>query len=497
MNIALWHVRSLLFGSPLAIHPSKFDAIVGAVSERIGIEATAEQLEAAANSKKSQSAGYSVQNGIAIIPISGSLMKKTSGLMAASGSASYETIGAQFEDAMKNANIKGVLLALDSPGGTTSGLFELAQKMSELKSKMEKPIFAISDDSCYSAAYALASVADKLYLTQTGGVGSIGVFCAHVDQSQADQKSGLAYSFIHAGDKKIDGNSHAPLSESARADTQAEVDRQYQMFVSLVARNRGISEDDVRNTQAGVFFGEAAVPLLADCVGTLEDCLSDLMDVSTGKANINTSARTPNLNTKQMKGELEETGIMAKANTEINIDDLVAKHAAEALEAAQATKSDKECDEEMKKADAEDGDEDEDDKKKKKDDEDDEDEDEAKKGKKAVADLTRIVNLCAISGMPALATEFLSAGYTVAQVEKALLKHRATKSKEVKIGTTKPTNDFASVAKNIAGDKSITDKAQAYREYLLANTDAYIDSMINRKNGDSYGKVIMNYKRGY
>jgi capsid assembly protease len=501
------HLATHVFDCPLAIHPAKFDAIMVAVGDRFGVELSLEQIEAAQSFKPSTKEAFAIRDGVAIVPITGSLMKKTGGLMAASGMSSYEGIAAQLEEAYTNPSVKGILLDIDSPGGSTSGLFELCDFLGSLgtKSKSDgtnaKPIYAISNDAAFSAAYAIACCADKLYVTQTAGVGSIGVFCAHVDQSGADVKAGLKYTFIHAGDKKVDGNSHEPLSESALKDSQAEVDRIYGMFTKLVARNRGVAEKAVVDTQAGTFFGENALPLLADKVGTFEDALADLQARINTNAAILNGGRGASLNNRrehikgtdahagevppELKAEEDETQ-MAKT---LSIDELIAKHADEDMKhdednencACDACESKK-----AKKAEAED---DEEDDKKKKNEEDDE---EAKKAAavNGRADAVRIVNLCTLAGMPALASDFLANSYTVAQVEKALLKHRAGKSKSVKIASsaTKPANQLAATAAQIMKDKTLTNKADAYREYLMEHPGEYLQTMLNRNNGQMSGE---------
>ena len=490
MNI-LNHIATRVFGCPLAIHPAKFEVILGAIGDRLGVEASIEQIEAAAKPVKGKANGYQVTNGVAIIPITGSLMKKTSGLMAASGATAYETIGAQFADAMNSPAIKGVLLDIDSPGGETSSLFELAEMMASYSG--DKPVYAIADDAAFSAAYALASIADKLFLTRTAGVGSIGVFCAHVDQSQADQKAGTKYTFIHAGDKKVDGNSHQPLSTTALNDTQAEVDRQYAMFVSLVATNRNVSQQDIIDTQAGCLYGENAIPLLADEVGTFEDALADLQAAISQPASTKTSvkkAASLNINSQPEKAD-EVTQMAKKTDTvlETTIDELVAQAAIEAKDEIELTKaSDEEAESKKKAADPTDEDCDDDEEDDKKD---------GAKGKTSHAAAIRIVNLCSLAGLPALASTFLTNDFTVEQVEKALLKHRAEKSKSVKIASASistPAADFASTAKAIMNDDTIKDKAAAYRKHLMADPQAYLQTMLHRDNGEQYTFLK---KRGY
>ena len=107
----------------------------------------------------------------------------------------------------------------------------------------------MANEGALSAAYAIASAADRLYVTRTGEVGSIGVVAVHVDESGADAKAGLAWTFVFAGERKVDGNAHEPLSERARTTIQADVDRLYAEFCSLVASNRGISSETARRDE--------------------------------------------------------------------------------------------------------------------------------------------------------------------------------------------------------------------------------------------------------
>ena len=128
-----------------------------------------------------------------------------------------------------------------------------------------------------SAAYAIASVADRLTVTRTGEVGSVGVVAVHIDESGADAMAGLKWTLIHAGARKTDGNPHEPLSPRATADIQADVDALYDELVAVVAANRGLSAEAVRATEAAIYRGEKAVRAgLADRVGTVAQAIADL-----------------------------------------------------------------------------------------------------------------------------------------------------------------------------------------------------------------------------
>ena len=134
-----------------------------------------------------------------------------------------------------------------------------------------------ANEAALSAAYAIACAADDLTITQTGEVGSIGVVAVHVDESGADRQAGFAWTFVHAGERKVDGNPHEPLSSRARADIQADVDALYDRFVALVANRRNVSPDAVRATEAAVYRGDQAVVVgLADRIGTLRQVVGGL-----------------------------------------------------------------------------------------------------------------------------------------------------------------------------------------------------------------------------
>jgi hypothetical protein len=102
------------------------------------------------------------------------------------------------------------------------------------------------------------------------------VVVLHTEDSKWSAEEGLKYTYLFAGAKKVDANPHEPLSERAAGDIQAEVDRQYEQFTATVARNRSADVDAIIATQAGTLWGEGAIPLLADEVGTIDDALNAL-----------------------------------------------------------------------------------------------------------------------------------------------------------------------------------------------------------------------------
>ena len=280
----LTHLAGRFIGVPLAIHPPKLEVIIKAIGPRLGIDAQRiPHSEAPAvfaetyNSAGEDSPDYQVVDEIAIIAVSGVLLKRQTALSAWSGVSSYQGIQSQVAAAVDDANVQAILLDIDSPGGETNGCFDLSDYIYSVR--RAKPIYAVANDIALSAAYAIASAASKIYVTRTGAVGSVGVYALHAEQSGFDKALGVKYTYIHHGDKKVDGNPHEPLSDGATADIQAEVDRQSKIFVDTVARNRGVGAGRIQATEAGLLWGGNAIPLFADEEGTAEDALNALRSV--------------------------------------------------------------------------------------------------------------------------------------------------------------------------------------------------------------------------
>lgn len=272
------HLASRIFGAPLLIEGNKLQAILAAIGPRIGLtaeEAREPKAYGPGDTGQARKPYFVTEDKIAVISILGPLVKRQSGEFSSGGPTTYGKIENEFMDAATDPSIRGILLVVDSPGGESVGAFELSDLI--YSQRGEKPIYAVADGDAFSAAYALASAAERLYVTKSGGVGSVGVYLLHVDQSAFNAKLGVKPTYIFAGATKVQGNPHEPLSDDARDTFQSEVDRIYEMFSNTVARNRGMSISAVKGTEANLFFGENGVSVgFADQVGTLADAMTDL-----------------------------------------------------------------------------------------------------------------------------------------------------------------------------------------------------------------------------
>ena len=274
MNL-LPHLAARLFGVPLAIHRPKLDVILAVLGPRVAYRQNTADLAAAPGFTPPTRAASASSPGVAVIPIHGTLVRRTVGLEAESGLISYATLTQLLDAALGNPAVSAILLDIDSPGGESGGVFDLADRIRA--ASQIKPVWAVANDMAFSAAYALAAAASQVFVSRTGGVGSIGVIAMHVDQSEKDSQDGLHYTAVFAGDRKNDLNPHEPMSGEAHAFLKAEVNRIYGLFVETVASHRGLEPSAVRDTEAGLFFGQAAVAMgLADAVGSFDDALAQL-----------------------------------------------------------------------------------------------------------------------------------------------------------------------------------------------------------------------------
>jgi len=175
----------------------------------------------------------------------------------------YDYITSMVAKAEASPNIKNIVFDVNSGGGEVAGAFEAA----EFIARSTKRTVAVVDSSAYSAAYLLACACDEITLSATASVGSVGVVVQHYEVSKALESDGVKVTYIYAGARKVDGNPYQPLTDEAHANISAHIQEMYQMFVEYVSNHRGISVDDVRGTEAGIFLGNEAVRLgLADTI---------------------------------------------------------------------------------------------------------------------------------------------------------------------------------------------------------------------------------------
>lgn len=192
--------------------------------------------------------------------------------------ATYSGIRHIFQAAVENETIKAIVFDIDSPGGEAAGLFDLMKTIREARSI--KPIYAIANDDALSGAYGIVSAAGEVYVSQTSMAGSIGVIAVFVDQSKFDnEKMGVKYTAIYAGEHKADFNPHEPLKPGAREWLQESVDKTWEMFIKEVSAGRkGLKPGRIREMQAAIYEGQEIVNnKLADRVLPWHEAMAEII----------------------------------------------------------------------------------------------------------------------------------------------------------------------------------------------------------------------------
>ncbi|MCG8281654.1 MULTISPECIES: S49 family peptidase [Enterobacteriaceae] len=268
------HIASMAFNEPLMLEPAYARVFFCALAGQLGITRLTDTVSGITldagqiaeplalfgeddDMDTRPSRSYQVANGIAVLPVSGTLVSKTRALQPYSGMTGYNGIIARLQQAISDPGVDGILLDMDTPGGMVSGAFDCADIIARMRDI--KPIWALANDMNCSAGQLIASSASRRLVTQTARTGSIGVMMAHSNYGAALKTNGVEVTLIYSGDHKVDGNPYEKLPEDVRADFQTRIDATRQMFAEKVSAYTGMSVQDVLDTEAAVFSGQESV----------------------------------------------------------------------------------------------------------------------------------------------------------------------------------------------------------------------------------------------
>ncbi|ECO0852286.1 S49 family peptidase [Salmonella enterica subsp. enterica serovar Newport] len=271
MQRNLPHIISQATNAPLLLEPAYARVFFCALGRESGIGSlqipqNQESLDQAGmglvtgsymSGDKPRARFYQVVSGIAVLPVSGTLVHKLGGMRPFSGMTGYDGITARLQQAMDDPDVKGVLLDIDSPGGQGAGAFDCADMIYRLGE--QKPVWALANDLSCSAAMLLASACQRRLVTQTSRIGSIGVVMAHTSYAGKLEQEGIDITLIYSGSHKVDLNGTQALPENVRADYQQKMDDARLMFAEKVARYTGLSVDAVMATEAATYDGQAGI----------------------------------------------------------------------------------------------------------------------------------------------------------------------------------------------------------------------------------------------
>lgn len=217
-------------------------------------------------------------DGVAHVRVDGPLAQRAWSCWMFGGDG-YDAIESRVRAALDDPRSRALVIEYDSPGGEVAGCGVCADAIRSAADASGKPVVSYVGEMAASAAYWLASAADKIVTPPSGMLGSIGVIATRIERTpNADRKVRV----ITSGARKADGHPDVPMSEDELAATQAEVNYLADLFASAVSARRGMSVAEVRALEAAVLVGEQAVSAgLADRVGNLSSAVAYARELAT------------------------------------------------------------------------------------------------------------------------------------------------------------------------------------------------------------------------
>lgn len=285
------YMASMAFNTPLYVTPSVINSVRSVLQPRMevnvinAISDTAQMGHEIETFEPTKTTRLAVTSGVSVIKVHGILVARM-GLIDGQCAEilSYEKLRNQVQAALDSEEVEKIVLDGNSGGGMATGCYEFAEFI--YNNRHVKPIIFIVNFYAYSACYFIAAACSEIYISTTGGVGSIGVRLEHAEYSKMADEMGVTFNTFTRGDRKNDLSMHHEMSDETRAVVDAEMDDSYDLFVQSVAKYRGLTPEAVIATQAGTFTGEKAIAAgLADHLSTPTDAINAIAKSIPAKTN--------------------------------------------------------------------------------------------------------------------------------------------------------------------------------------------------------------------
>lgn len=271
------HIVGKITSAPWAIEENALKMILEIMDAHMSGKISQDEIRvrlADADRRGTRDHASRVQN-IGVLGITGPIFPKANLMTELSGGTTVAQLRQDFRSMMADDAIDAILLDVDSPGGFSEGIMEMADEI--FAARDQKPIYSIANANANSAAYWLASQASEMYATPSGQVGSVGTYMVHTDKTDAQEKMGVKRTVIKAG--RFKAMLDEPLTAENRGVLQSFVDEVNDGFIAGVARARGTEVDDVRSN-----YGEGMVVTpkraleagMIDGIGTIEQVLAHI-----------------------------------------------------------------------------------------------------------------------------------------------------------------------------------------------------------------------------
>jgi protease-4 len=202
------------------------------------------------------------------------------GIIMSDSMASADNLIPSLQDAFKDKNTQGVILRINSPGGSPVQAGQINDEIRRLRAQYPKiPLYVVVDDICASGGYYVAAAADKIFVDKASLIGSIGVLMDGFGFTGTMEKLGVERRLITAGANKGFLDPFSPLSPAQQAYAKQMLEEIHQQFIDVVRKGRGKRLKETSDTFSGlVWNGQRGVEMgLADGFGTVESVARDVV----------------------------------------------------------------------------------------------------------------------------------------------------------------------------------------------------------------------------
>ena len=202
------------------------------------------------------------------------------GVIAAGNDASADRVNAALEAAFKDKDTRGIVMRINSPGGSPVQAQNIYEDMRRLRKKYpDIPLYAVVEDLCASGGYYVAAGADRIFVAKSSIVGSIGVRMDGFGFTGLMQKLGVERRLLTAGENKGFLDPFLPVDEGQKRHAQALLDDVHRQFIAVVREGRGARLKETPGMFSGlVWTGEQSIKLgLADAVGSVDSVARDVI----------------------------------------------------------------------------------------------------------------------------------------------------------------------------------------------------------------------------
>ncbi len=271
-------VMSMIQDTPWLITEGGLRQILQIVNAHMDGNFDIDKLRQEAKDARRERGSLPSQHGsVGILPLHGPIFPKANLMTELSGATSMEQFTQDFRELLQNDRVESILLDVDSPGGSSFMLEEMAQEIRAARDV--KPIYSVANTMAASAAYYLASQASEMYASDSSMVGSIGTFMVHTDESQLAEKVGVKQTVIKEG--RFKAAEILPLTEESHEYLQSVVKDANDQFINSVAAGRNTTVENVVQNygEGGVVSAKKALEAgMVDGIRTYDEVLGAMLN---------------------------------------------------------------------------------------------------------------------------------------------------------------------------------------------------------------------------